>query len=331
VASAIGSFNKNRSNDDLPGLRHQNRGPVLCEEFMNRETSQLDGTFTVDVEDYFQVSAFSSVISQDDWDQYDCRVEANTRKVLDIAARANTRGTFFILGWVAERYPQLVREIQNAGHEIGCHSQWHQLVYELGPDRFRSDLVESRDVLQQITGTPVTLYRSPSFSITNKSLWALDILVEEGFDTDSSIYPVRHDRYGIPEAPTSPHVIKTAAGPIREFPGMVYEFGRTKVPVGGGGYLRLLPWAMTKKLLKGVRNQGRPLNVYIHPWEFDPDQPRIAASLKSKFRHYQNLKTTSPKLENMLTSFRLGTMTEVLDQQLPSRSTSIRPEPISAS
>lgn len=286
---------------------------------MNGEPGQFDGTFTVDVEDYFHVSAFSSVISPDDWDQYDCRVEQNTRRVLDIAAESGTHGTFFILGWVAKRYPDLVREIQSAGHEIGCHSQWHQLVYELGPDRFREDLIESRDTLEDITGQPITLYRSPSFSVTSESLWALDILVEEGFTTDSSIYPVHHDRYGIPDAPTSPHMIKTAAGPIREFPGMVYQLGKTNIPVGGGGYLRLLPWMATKRLLKSIRSQGRPLNVYIHPWEFDPEQPRIAASLKSRFRHYQNLNTTAEKIRRMLESFQLTTMSNVLEHLLESQ------------
>lgn len=293
---------------------------------MNEPVQQFDGTFTVDVEDYFQVSAFASVISPDDWDQYDCRVEQNTRRVLEIAAAAGTHGTFFILGWVAQRYPDLVREIQNAGHEIGCHSQWHQLVYELGPDRFRKDLQESRDTLQNITGQPVTLYRSPSFSVTTKSLWALDILVEEGFGTDSSIYPVHHDRYGIPNAPTTPHVIKTAAGPIREFPGTVCQIGRANIPVGGGGYLRLLPWMMTRRLLKSIRSQGRPLNVYIHPWEFDPEQPRISASRKSRFRHYQNLKSTAPKIRRMLETFRLTTMSNVLDSLLPSHRSVVRPE-----
>lgn len=281
---------------------------------------QSDGTFTVDVEDYFQVSSFASVISTDDWDHYECRVEANTRRVLEIAARENTTGTFFILGWVAERYPDLVREIQNAGHEIGCHSHWHQLVYELGPDRFRFDLRESKDILQQITSQPVTLYRSPSFSITNDSLWALDILVEEGFTIDSSIYPVRHDRYGIPDSPTSPYRIQTAAGPIVQVPGMVCNIGKTNIPVGGGGYLRLLPWIVTERMLRRVRRQNRPLNVYIHPWEFDPEQPRIQASLKSKFRHYQNLKTTASKISRMLQTFNLTTMSEVVSQHLPSKS-----------
>lgn len=283
---------------------------------MMGSTNIFDGTFTVDVEDYFQVSAFASVIKPDDWDHYECRVENSTRRILEIAARQSTRGTFFILGWVAERFPHLVQEIRSAGHEIGCHSHWHQLVYDLGPERFRADLIKSRDVLQGITGEPVHLYRAPSFSITRRSLWALDILIEEGFDTDSSIYPTRHDRYGIPGSPQSPHVIKTASGLIREFPGMTATVAGMTVPVGGGGYLRLFPWWVTARLLKQVRSADRPLNVYLHPWEVDIDQPRIRASLKSRFRHYQNLSTMAPKLTSMLSQFRLTAMSTVLDHTL---------------
>jgi len=277
-------------------------------------TSKIcDGTFTVDVEDYFQVSAFASRIRPEDWDHYECRVERNTHRVLEIAAKAGTTGTFFVLGWIAERYPQLVRDIQDAGHEIGCHSMWHQLVYDLGPDKFRRDLIDARNVLEDVTGTAIELYRSPSFSVTQRSLWALPILREEGFHTDSSIYPVRHDCYGIPTAPLDPYIIDTSAGAVREFPGMVCEVAGMRVPVGGGGYLRLFPWALTRHLLHRVRRAGRPLNVYIHPWEFDPDQPRIAASLKSRFRHYQNLTTTAGKIERLLSEFSLDTMSTVLD------------------
>ena len=284
---------------------------------MTNSPQTVDGTFTVDVEDYFHVSAFASVIKPDDWDQYDCRVEHSTRRILEIAAKQSTLGTFFILGWVAARYPHLVTEIRAAGHEIGCHSQWHQLVYELGPARFRADLIQSRDVLQNILGEPVRLFRAPSFSITLRSLWALDILAEEGFETDSSIYPTWHDRYGIPGSPKSPHIIPTSSGPIREFPGMTATVAGMTVPVGGGGYLRLFPWHLTATLLRQIRSAGRPLNVYLHPWEVDVDQPRISASLKSRFRHYQNLSTTAPKLMRMLSEFRLTTMTAVLDQILP--------------
>jgi len=283
---------------------------------MTNSPQPIDGTFTVDVEDYFHVSAFSSVIKPNDWDQYECRIENSTRRVLEIAAKQSTHGTFFILGWVAERYPHLVTEIRAAGHEIGCHSQWHQLVYDLGRERFRADLIKSRDTLQNVLGEPVRLYRAPSFSITLRSLCALDILVEEGFDTDSSIYPTRHDRYGIPGSPKDPHFIQTASGPIREFPGMTATIAGMTVPVGGGGYLRLFPWQLTERLLKQIRSAGRPLNVYLHPWEVDIDQPRISASLKSRFRHYQNLSTTAPKLTRMLSQFRLTTMTAALDQAL---------------
>ena len=281
---------------------------------MTTSPKPVDGTFTVDVEDYFQVSAFASVIKPEDWDHYECRVERSTRRILEIAARHSTTGTFFVLGWVADRFPELIAEIRSAGHEIGCHSHWHQLIYDLGPERFREDLVKSRDTLQTILGEPVRLYRAPSFSITRRSLWALEILVEEGFDTDSSIYPIRHDRYGIPGSPKSPHIINTTRGPIREFPGMTATVAGMTIPVGGGGYLRLFPWQLTERLLRQIRSAGRPLNVYLHPWEVDVDQPRIAGSWKSRFRHYQNLRTMVPKLETLLSRFRLTTMTESLNE-----------------
>lgn len=280
---------------------------------MRHPENTTDGVFSVDVEDYFQVSAFASRIRPEDWDHYECRVESNTRRVLEIAARCGTKGTFFVLGWIAERYPDLVREIRDAGHEIGCHSMWHQLVYQLGPRQFRRDLIDARNVIEQTLGEPVTLYRSPSFSITSRSLWALEILVEEGFQTDSSIYPIHHDCYGIPNSLTHPHLIETPAGPICEFPGMVWECGSTRIPAGGGGYLRLFPWWLTRRLLHGIRRQQRPLNVYIHPWEFDPDQPRIVSSPRSRFRHYQNLKTTAQKITSLLTEFSLTTMSTALD------------------
>ena len=287
---------------------------------MTDSSKPFDGTFTVDVEDYFQVSAFANVIKPDDWDHYECRVENNTRRILEIAARESTLGTFFILGWVAERFLHLTAENRAAGHEIGCHSQWHQLVYDLGPQRFRADLIQSRDVLQNILGEPVRLYRAPSFSITRRSLWALNILVEEGFETDSSVYPTRHDRYGIPGSPRGPHVLQTVFGSIREFPGMTAKFAGQTIPVGGGGYLRLLPWMLTERLLRQIRSHGRPLNVYLHPWEVDPDQPRIAASWRSRFRHYHNLSTTAPKLAQLLSQFRLTTMSAVLNQNPGTRS-----------
>jgi polysaccharide deacetylase family protein (PEP-CTERM system associated) len=281
---------------------------------MIRSVRQLDGAFTVDVEDYFHVSAFADVVRPADWDHCESRVEASTRRILQLAARHKTRGTFFVLGWVAERFPQLVREIQSAGHEIGCHSHWHQLVYEQGPDNFRRDLLQARDTLQELTGEPVRAYRAPSFSITQRSLWALEILVESGFDTDASIYPIHHDRYGIPGFPAAPCRITTRSGTLREFPGPTSRVAGLNVPVGGGGYLRLLPWAVTAGLLRRVLKAERPLNIYVHPWEVDPDQPRIAASRRSRFRHYQNLSTTYGKLDRLMTEFRLGSMNDVFNE-----------------
>ncbi len=267
--------------------------------------------FSVDVEDYFHVSAFADRISPEDWGQYECRVEANTHRILDLCARHNVRGTFFVLGWVADRYPELVIDIRDAGHEIGCHSYWHQLIYELGPERFREDLVRGRDLLQEITGEAVTLYRAPSFSVTKKSIWALEIMVEEGFTVDSSVYPVRHDRYGIPDAQVIPHKIQTDSGSIVEFPGTICDVGGMNVPVGGGGYFRLFPWWLMQRFLSKV-NRERQFNFYIHPWEVDPDQPRMQGSWKSRFRHYQNLNSTTRKLDQLMSSFDFTTMSEAL-------------------
>lgn len=286
-----------------------------------------DGAFTVDVEDYFHVSAFSSCIHPETWDQFESRVEIGTRHVLELAAKSGTKGTFFVLGWVAKRHPELVKEIYSAGHEIGCHSYMHQLVYDLGPDRFRNDLIRGRNILEDLIGIPVRLHRAPSFSVTTRSRWALEILAEEGFHTDSSIYPVRHDRYGIPDAPPQPHVISTRSGSIREFPGMICNVAGINVPVGGGGYLRLFPWSVTRRLLRKIRQQNRPLNVYVHPWEFDTEQPRISSPLRSRFRHYQNLNTTSRKVGLMLQEFRLTSMSQVLESiSLPAEQPSSAPD-----
>ncbi len=280
---------------------------------IRKTATSLPNVFTVDVEDYFHVASFAGQISPDDWDQYECRVEANTHRILELAAKHGVRGTFFVLGWVADRYPELVVDIRDAGHEIGSHSYWHQLIYEQGPERFREDLIRSRDLLQDITGDAVTLFRAPSFSVTKKSLWALDILVEEGFRVDSSVYPVRHDRYGIPDAEITPHEVTTESGSIIEFPGTVCTLGGMNVPVGGGGYFRLFPWWLMRRFLSRV-NKQRQFNFYIHPWEVDPDQPRLNGPWKSRFRHYQNLKTTETKLNYLLSSFELGTMSEALQQ-----------------
>jgi polysaccharide deacetylase family protein (PEP-CTERM system associated) len=264
-------------------------------------TLPTDNVFSVDVEDYFHVQAFADRIRRRDWDEFESRVVDNTRKVLYLLDRHQTRGMFFVLGWVTDRHPELVREIQREGHEIGCHSFWHRLVYEQTPEEFRDDLRLATDVLQQVTGEPVIAYRAPSFSITERSLWALDVLIDEGYRIDSSIYPVRHDTYGMPNLNPAPHVITRPTGRIIEFPPAVRRKWWFNIPVAGGGYFRLLPWRLSLHWLKNVnRKEDRPVMFYIHPWELDPAQPRLPASRKSRFRHYQNLHTTEPKLERLL-------------------------------
>lgn len=272
--------------------------------------------FTVDVEDYFQVSAFESGIERANWDDYESRVTENTGRILDLLGRHDIRGTFFVLGWVASKHPELVQRITAAGHEVASHGYWHQLVYRQTPDEFRADLVRSRDVLQDITGQPVTAYRAPSFSIVTRSLWALDVLVEEGFRVDSSIFPVRHDRYGVPDARREIHVRETAAGPICEFPPSVLRVAPMNVPISGGGYFRLFPLAFMIRSWRRLVHRRMPGMFYIHPWELDPEQPRLrVAGRVSRFRHYVNLARTADKLDRFVSRFAFAPIGDVLAQQ----------------
>ncbi|REJ64754.1 MAG: DUF3473 domain-containing protein [Planctomycetota bacterium] len=278
--------------------------------------SQLNA-FTIDVEDYYHVSAFENDVSRDDWDNYASRVVANTRRLLRLLQHHGTRATFFVLGWVAERNPHLIREIQDAGHEVASHSFWHRLIYEQTPEEFREDLIASRDVLQDITGEKITAYRAPSFSVTEKSLWALDILAEEGFEIDSSIFPVYHDRYGIPDAPTDLHCRETAAGSLWEVPVSVRRMTGVNLPISGGGYFRLYPYRFTARCLRRVNErEQRPFVFYVHPWEVDPNQPRLPIrSRVSRTRHYVNLSRTEQKLDRLLTQFRFGRLCDVVDER----------------
>jgi len=270
--------------------------------------------FTVDVEDYFQVSGFERIIHRRDWDRYDGRVVGNTQRMLALLDRHGVRATFFILGWVARRYPQLVAEIHAAGHEIGSHGHWHRLIYALKPDEFRDDLRQSREAIERVTGKRVTAFRAASFSITKQSRWALEILVEEGFQVDSSVFPIRHDRYGIPGAEPRLHRLETPAGPIWEFPPSVSRFMRLGVPMGGG-YFRLFPLAWSAYCLDRInRIERQPFMFYVHPWELDPAQPRIeAASRLARFRHYVNLSKNEAKLDRLLGRFRFGRICDVVD------------------
>lgn len=270
--------------------------------------------FTVDVEDYFQVTAFEKHIQRSEWNQYPHHVIENTKKILDLLAKAEVRGTFYILGWVANEYPALIREISDAGHELASHSYWHRLVYELTPEQFRQDLRDSKRAIEDACGVEVDAYRAPSFSITQQSIWALDILAEEGFRCDSSIFPIVHDRYGIPGAKTTIHEIKTKSGSLWEFPPSIRNFGKLHVPISGGGYFRLFPTAFTIHSFRRLNKNGQPFMFYIHPWEVDPEQMRMRfASFSTKFRHYVNLSKTHRKLERLLRAFSFGTLSEVLE------------------
>ncbi len=273
--------------------------------------------FTVDVEDYYQVSAFEKHVDRDSWDRRESRVLDNTRRMLELLDAHGVRATFFVLGWVGRRHPRLVREIAAGGHEIGSHGYWHRLIYRQTHTEFRADLRRSRDVLQDALGRRVTAHRGASFSITRESLWALEILVEEGFAVDSSVFPVRHDRYGIPDAQPGPHIISTPAGPIREFPPSVVRLGGLSLPVGGGGYFRLFPLPWTTYCLRRINRAGRPLMFYVHPWELDLEQPRIRAGRLSRFRHYVNLSKTQRKLDALLRRFRFGRIRDVIGPMEP--------------
>lgn len=283
----------------------------------------MKNAFTIDVEDYFQVTAFERHVRRDEWDRYPVRVADNTLKILDMLDEYEVKATFFVLGWVAERSPKLVREIGRRGHEIACHGYGHELVYRIGPDRFRSDIATARNILEDISGERVLGYRAPSYSITNESLWALDILLEEGFIYDSSIFPVIHDTYGIPDAGRFPGTIGCTSGTIREFPlsTLPLRIGgkEYRLPIAGGGYLRLFPeWVISRAIHKINTVEHQPAVLYFHPWEIDPGQPRIKAGFKSRFRHYLNLHTTEGKLRTILGKLEFGTMREVLDSCIPS-------------
>ncbi|MCC6127012.1 MAG: DUF3473 domain-containing protein [Pirellulales bacterium] len=272
--------------------------------------------FTVDVEDYFQVSAFDRCVSRERWDEYPSRVEGNTRRLLDLLAKHRVRGTFFVLGWIAERYPQLVREIDRAGHEVGSHGYAHRLIYSQTPAQFRADLRRSAELLEDILGSRISAYRAPSFSVTGASRWALEILLEEGFTVDSSVVPIYHDLYGIPGAQTGLHRLATPSGALWEFPPAVLPlWGKIVLPVGGGGYFRMYPARFSLWCLRQLERRRPPFAFYIHPWEVDPEQPRLPASFKSRFRHYRNLHRTLGKLDRLLGSFRFGSMREVLAEQ----------------
>jgi polysaccharide deacetylase family protein (PEP-CTERM system associated) len=268
---------------------------------------------TVDVEDYFQVSAFREQVSPNDWATFESRVVANTHRVMDLFDEAGTTGTFFVLGWIAEQHPQLVRQIADRGHEIACHGFSHQLIYGQSQQAFTEETHRAKALLEDQAQVPVHGYRAASFSITAESRWALDVLADCGFAYDSSMYPVRHDLYGTAVASRGPHRIVTPNGkPLIEFPMSARSIMGMTVPASGGGYFRLYPYALSAYLLRAVNADAEPFVFYMHPWEIDPGQPRIRASLKSRIRHYVNLDRCEAKLRILLRDFRFTSMAQVL-------------------
>jgi polysaccharide deacetylase family protein (PEP-CTERM system associated) len=268
----------------------------------------------VDVEDYFHVAALADVIPRERWDQMEYRAESSTHRLLRLFDDSRIKATFFVLGWVAQRSPHLVREIRAAGHEIASHGWSHKLVYNQTPEEFRRETRDSKALLEDITGERVAGYRASTYSITRRSLWALDVLCELGFEYDSSVFPIRHDLSGIPDAPVRPGVMKApGGGSILEFPMSTASFGGLRVPVSGGGYFRLLPYWLTRAGLKKLNDdEKRPFVFYLHPWEVDAGQPVVKAKLLSRIRHYTNLDRTEGRLRRLVGEFRFAPMREVL-------------------
>lgn len=268
--------------------------------------------FTVDVEEYFQVSALENVVSRARWHEYESRVERSTMAVLELLERYDARGTFFVLGWVAERCPGLVRTIAGTGHEVASHGWGHRRVSTLTPDEFRLSVRRSKRTLEDLVGAEVRGYRAPSFSIVPGIEWALDVLLEEGYAYDSSLFPIRRPDYGYPGLHRDHQWLDRPAGRLAEFPPATLQAGGVRLPAAGGGYLRLLPLALTRAALRQAEGRGVPATFYIHPWELDPDQPRLPVSRATRVRHYGGLARTAGRIERLLQEFRFGTIADTL-------------------
>lgn len=266
---------------------------------------EIRNALTVDVEDYFQVSALAPHIARDDWERIPSRVERNVERILELLAAVEAKATFFTLGWIAERHPQAVRRIAAAGHELASHGYGHRRVTEQSREEFCRDIRRAKALLEDLAGLEVKGYRAPSFSIGSANRWAFDCIAEAGYRYSSSIYPVRHDHYGMPDAPRfayRPHET------LLEIPISTARVGAINLPAGGGGYFRLFPYKLSRSLIRSVNRSDRQSAVfYFHPWELDPGQPRVAgASLKTRFRHYVNLHRTEPRLRKLLGDFKWG-------------------------
>ena len=273
--------------------------------------------FSVDVEDYFQVGLFERAIPRDRWGSFEPRVERNTRRLLALCDEHGVKGTFFVLGWVAERWPDLVRDIRDGGHELATHGQDHRRVTTLTPEQFRADVRRAKRTVEDAAGVEVIGYRAPNYSIVRETMWAVDVLAEEGFRYDSSIFPIHHDRYGIPDAPRGPSRMRLSNGhDMVEFPISTVRVGGQNWPFSGGGYFRLLPYPVVRAGLRRLNQADRlPGMVYLHPWEVDADQPRLPVGPLTRFRHYVNIDKTPVKLGRLLSDFPFGPVADVLTEQ----------------
>lgn len=278
-------------------------------------SARITNALTIDVEDYFQVSAFAPHIARSDWDRRECRVERNVDRILEMLSEHEIKATFFTLGWIAERYPGVVRSIVAAGHELASHGYGHQRATDLSRAEFDSDIRRAKAILEELSSAAVVGYRAPSFSIGSKNLWTLDSLARAGYRYSSSIYPIRHDHYGMPDAPRFAHPV---SADLVEIPATTLRVLGRNIPSSGGGYFRLLPYAASRWMLRRVNAvDGQAAVFYFHPWEIDPQQPRIEGiSAKTRFRHYLNLERMEDRLNRLLADFSWGRMDELF---LPSQ------------
>jgi polysaccharide deacetylase family protein (PEP-CTERM system associated) len=278
---------------------------------------------SVDVEDYFHTEAMSAVVRRENWEKFPSRIEANTSALYELFARYDVHATFFFLGWVAERFPRLVRQAHELGHEIGCHSYWHHPVFRMSSEDFRQDTHQAKTVIEDAIGVPVMGYRAPNFSINQSVPWAYSILEELGFQYDSSVYPVRHQLYGNHRAPRFPHRVGRN---LIELPVATWRVFQQNVPVGGGAYLRILPYALMKSGVRSInKNEQAPAVLYLHPWEIDDSQPRLEASWKSRVRQYTGLAGMKAKLQRLLQDFALGSIRETVYLPLQDRPEMLQP------
>lgn len=276
--------------------------------------------FTVDVEEYFQVSAFAKHVARPDWETLPSRVEHGTRTILGELDRCAVFGTFFVLGWVAERNPSLIRAIADAGHEIASHGYWHRRLSEMSKEAFREDVRRSKAILEDLTGRPVHGHRAPSFSIVPGCEWAFDVLVEEGYAYDSSLFPIQRADYGYPNAHPRPHLIRRAGGELLELPMATVSLAGLRLPAAGGAYLRLLPFSLIRQAFLEHGRDGQPGVFYLHPWELDPDQPRMSVPPLTRLRHYGGISKTLAKLRRLLSEFSFTSIERRFELRQPDRS-----------